>query len=86
MKAKISAGIAYPRRGFGTFLIVQRLAFMEDGMRSLTELVSEGFIWSIGITRPRPGKERVAAIYITAILAVTILGAASVFAFLLSRL
>ncbi|MDE1176040.1 MAG: hypothetical protein PW789_05475 [Edaphobacter sp.] len=55
-------------------------------MRKLSELVSEGFIWSVGITRPKPGKERIAAIYITTVLCATILGAVSVFAFLLSHL
>jgi len=55
-------------------------------MKRLTDLVSEGFIWSVGITRPRPGKERVAAIYITVTLAASVLGAIAVFFLLLGRL
>ncbi|HEY4358707.1 MAG TPA: hypothetical protein VGN16_23370 [Acidobacteriaceae bacterium] len=55
-------------------------------MRKLTDLVSEGFIWSVGITRPRAGQERFAAIYITAILALSIVGAGGAFLFLKSHL
>ena len=55
-------------------------------MRKLTDLVSEGFIWSVGITRPRAGQERLAAIYITATLVLSIVGAASAFLFIKSRL
>jgi hypothetical protein len=55
-------------------------------MKRLTDLVSEGFIWSVGITRPRPGKERVAAIYITATLIGSILAAIGMFVLLLGRL
>lgn len=55
-------------------------------MKRLTDLVSEGFIWSVGITRPRPGKERAAAIYITATLAGSILAAIGMFVLLLGRL
>jgi hypothetical protein len=55
-------------------------------MKKLTDLVSEGFIWSVGITRPRPGQERRAAIYITTTLAVSVLAAVAMFFFLLGRL
>lgn len=55
-------------------------------MKKLTDLVSEGFIWGVGITRPRPGEERRAAIYITATLAGSILAAVGMFVFLLSRI
>jgi hypothetical protein len=55
-------------------------------MKKMTELVSEGFIWSVGITRPKPGKERIAALYITATLVATLLGAAGAFLFVLSRI
>ncbi len=34
-------------------------------MTKLTDIIAEGFIWSVGITRPKPGKERQAAIYIS---------------------
>jgi hypothetical protein len=54
-------------------------------MKHLTEYVSESFIWGIGITRPRPGQERRAAIFITATLAASVLAAAGMFVFLLSR-
>lgn len=54
-------------------------------MRSLSNLVSEGFIWSVGITRPKPGKERIARIYIMSILSLTVLSIAGVFFFLLNR-
>ena len=54
-------------------------------MRSLTELVSESFIWSVGITRPRPGQEGRAALFITTTLVATILAVAGMFLFLLSR-
>lgn len=54
-------------------------------MRRLTEFVSESFIWSVGITRPKPGQERRAALYITATLAATVLGALGLFVFVLSR-
>jgi len=37
-------------------------------MRRLTEVVSESFIWGVGITHPKPGQERRAALYITATL------------------
>jgi len=55
-------------------------------MRKLTDLVSEGFIWGVGITRPKPGKERVAAIYITTTLIGSVLGAVAMFLFLLHRI
>jgi hypothetical protein len=55
-------------------------------MRRLTDLVSESFIWSVGITRPRPGQERTAAIYITATLVASILLAVGMFFLVLHRL
>lgn len=48
-------------------------------MRSISDLVSEGFIWGVGITRPRPGKERQAAYFITATLFGTVLGVIGLF-------
>ncbi|WP_263379303.1 hypothetical protein [Granulicella paludicola] len=44
-------------------------------MTKVTDIVSEGFIWSVGITRPKPGKERQAAIYISVLVG----GVAAVF-------
>ena len=55
-------------------------------MKRLTDLVSEGFIWGVGITRPRPGQERMAALYITATLIASVIGAVGAFLFLLGRL
>ncbi|MDE1163751.1 MAG: hypothetical protein PW792_17640 [Acidobacteriaceae bacterium] len=48
-------------------------------MRSISQLVSEGFIWGVGITRPRHGRERSAAFFITGVLAATIAFVASMF-------
>ena len=53
-------------------------------MRSLTEIVSESFIWGVGITRPKEAQKRRAAYYITGTLLLTILGVFGVF-FLLVR-
>jgi hypothetical protein len=63
-------------------------AFKQEGMamRSLTDLVSEGFIWSVGITRPRPGQEHRAAVYITTVLIISLLIAAGLFFFLCSKI
>jgi hypothetical protein len=55
-------------------------------MRSITELVSEGFIWGVGITRPRPGHERRAAVFITATLLGSIAMVVGAFFFVLGRL
>ena len=55
-------------------------------MRRLTDVVSESFIWGVGITRPKPGQERRAALYITATLVGTIVAVAGAFCFLLGRL
>lgn len=50
-------------------------------MRSIAEIVSEVFIWGVGITRPKPGRERTAALFITLTLVGTVV--AVVLAFLL---
>jgi hypothetical protein len=55
-------------------------------MKRLADFVSEGFIWGVGITRPRPGHERTAAIYITATLAGSLLLAAGMFLVLLRHI
>lgn len=55
-------------------------------MKNLSELVSEGFIQGVGITRPRAGKERNAARYITGLIALTIVGALSFFFLVLSHI
>lgn len=52
-------------------------------MKKLTEIVSEGFIWGVGITRPKPGQERRAALFITATLLGCVAAAAGVFILLL---
>jgi len=55
-------------------------------MKSVTEMISESFIWGVGITRPRPGQERRAALFITATLLASIAAVAGVFFLLLGRL
>jgi hypothetical protein len=54
-------------------------------MRSLADIVSESFIWGVGITRPREGQKRLAAYYICGSLVATILGVVGVFLFLITR-
>jgi hypothetical protein len=51
----------------------------ETAMRKVTDMVSEGFIWGVGITRPRLGQEHRAAQYITAILGLAVFGAMGMF-------
>jgi hypothetical protein len=51
-----------------------------QAMRSIADIVSELFIWGVGITRPKPGKEQTAALFITLTLVGTVL--AVVLAFL----
>jgi hypothetical protein len=55
-------------------------------MRTIADLVSEGFIWGVGITRPRVGQERRAALYITATLVLSVAMAVGAFFFLLGHL
>jgi hypothetical protein len=55
-------------------------------MRRLSSLISEGFIWGVGITRPRPGQERRAAIYITGTLMGTVVMVVAMFLLLLDRI
>ncbi|SNS34929.1 hypothetical protein SAMN05421770_101609 [Granulicella rosea] len=54
-------------------------------MRSLSNLVSEGFIWGVGITRPRQGQEHRAAVYITTTLVLSVAGAVGMFFFLMTH-
>lgn len=54
-------------------------------MRSLTDIVSESFIWSVGITRPSEAKRRRAAYYISGTLAVILLSLVGLFVFVLTR-
>ncbi|MFC6646197.1 hypothetical protein ACFQBQ_11510 [Granulicella cerasi] len=55
-------------------------------MRKVSEVVSEGFIWGVGITRPREGEQRRAARYISFILAGSIALAVGAFFFLSQRI
>lgn len=48
-------------------------------MRSIADIVSEVFIWGVGITRPKPGKERTAALFITLTLVGTVLAVVGAF-------
>jgi hypothetical protein len=43
-------------------------------MRNLSDLITEGFIWGVGIRRPKPENERRAALYITGLLFGTMIG------------
>lgn len=54
-------------------------------MKRLTDWVSEGFIWGVGITRPKPGRERLAAWFITGALVGSVVAVAAVFFFLLGK-
>ena len=55
-------------------------------MRSLANAVSEGFIWAVGITRPRPGREHAAALYITLLLIGIVIVAACIFLLLVGHI
>ncbi|MEG9430845.1 hypothetical protein [Terriglobus sp. ADX1] len=54
-------------------------------MADITKQLGEGFILTVGITPPGKNRERTAARYITGMLALTVAGAAAMFAFILSR-
>ncbi|SEG20431.1 hypothetical protein SAMN05421819_2183 [Bryocella elongata] len=41
-------------------------------MFGIPQIITKGFIWGAGITRPRQGQERVAVYYITGIVAGTL--------------
>ena len=78
---QFAARIAYRGADAGAFWI------WSGAMRRLTELISEGFIWGVGITQPKKGRqEQVAALYITTTLIGSILGVIGMFIFLLHRL
>jgi hypothetical protein len=55
-------------------------------MRALAQVISEGFIWGVGITRPKPGNENVAAWYITLTLVASLLIVGGVFLLLVGRI
>jgi hypothetical protein len=55
-------------------------------MRNLSDLISEGFIWGVGITRPQPKHERRAALYITGLLVGTVASIAALFLLIVSRM
>ena len=54
-------------------------------MADVAKQLSEGFILTVGITPPQKNRERTAARYITTMLALTVAGAAAMFAFIFSR-
>jgi hypothetical protein len=54
-------------------------------MADITKQLSEGFILTVGITPPKPGKELTAGRYITGMLVLTVAAAAGMFAFILTR-
>ncbi len=53
-------------------------------MRSLTDFVSESFIWGVGITRPKEYQRRFAAYYISGCLAFALLGVVGFFLFMVT--
>jgi hypothetical protein len=55
-------------------------------MANVSRQLSEGFILTVGITPPRPGKERSAGRYITSMLVLIVAAAAGMFGFILTRL
>jgi hypothetical protein len=57
------------------------VVYQEQAMKSIPEIVSEAFIRGAGMTRPRSGKGRIAALFITLTLFGTLV--AVVLAFLL---
>jgi hypothetical protein len=52
-------------------------------MRNPAQIVSEAFIWAVGITRPKPGQERRAALFITFCLVGVLCAVAAMFWLLL---
>ena len=54
-------------------------------MGRISNAVSEVFIQGVGITRPKPGHERRAALFITTMLALTVVGAFAMFFLLLHQ-
>jgi hypothetical protein len=62
------------------------MAGSEYIMRSLTDIVSESFIWGVGITKPKESHRRMAAYYITGTLVAAILGVVGVFLFLVHQI
>jgi len=54
-------------------------------MGRISDFVSELFIQGVGITRPKPGHEHRAALYITSLLALTVAGVFGMFLLLLHR-
>ncbi len=50
-------------------------------VKRLTDLITDGFVWGVGITQPKPTQQRRAGIYITAILIAALFGVAAFFFF-----
>ena len=48
-------------------------------MKSLTDIVSESFIWGVGITRPKEEQKRRAAYYISGLLVAVVAGIVALF-------
>jgi hypothetical protein len=48
-------------------------------MNDISKQLSEGFILTVGITPPKPGRERLASRYITTMLGLIVAGAAALF-------
>jgi hypothetical protein len=65
---------------------MQAILYMEVHMKTLSDWISEGFIWGVGITRPQPANQRRAALYITGLLAATVAGVVTLFFLVVGRL
>ena len=55
-------------------------------MKRLTDLITEGFVWGVGITEPKPNQWRRAGIYITTLLLAALLAIGVVFLFVVHTL
>ena len=55
-------------------------------MSNVSRQLSEGFILTVGITPPKPGRERIANRYIASMIALSIAGAAAMFGFILLQI
>jgi hypothetical protein len=50
-------------------------------VKRLTDLITDGFVWRVGITLPKPAQQRRAGIYITAISIAALFAVAALFFF-----
>jgi hypothetical protein len=62
------------------------LSLKEFIMTDLSKQLSEGFILTVGITPPKPGRELTASRYIVGMLVLAVAGAAAMFTLILHHL